>query len=84
MLTIAMSSIRPHSGYIKVLDGSGTQVFTREGCLNNDTSSMFLAIAFRKSQNVTIQVSLNNNQSYARVTFGISKDGLDAGKDYEM
>ncbi|XP_015762664.1 PREDICTED: uncharacterized protein LOC107341715 isoform X3 [Acropora digitifera] len=66
------------SGYIKVLDGSRRQVFTREGCLNNHTSSMFLEIAFRESQNVTIEVALNNNQSYARVTFGISKDGLDA------
>ncbi|XP_044181061.1 MAM and LDL-receptor class A domain-containing protein 1-like isoform X3 [Acropora millepora] len=66
------------SGYIRVLDGSGTQVFTREGCLNNHTSSMFLEIAFRESQNVTIEVSLNNHQSNARVTFGISKDGLDA------
>ena len=78
-----MSSMSLHSGYMKVLDGSGTQVFTREGCLNNHTSSIFLEIAFRESQNVTIQVSLNNNQSYARVSFGISNDGLDAGKDYE-
>ena len=45
---------------------------------------MCLEVAFRESQNVTIQVALNNNQSYARVTFGISKDGLDAGKDYEI
>ncbi|XP_015774187.1 PREDICTED: uncharacterized protein LOC107352362 [Acropora digitifera] len=66
------------SGYIKVLDGSGVQVFSRDGCLNNHTSSMFLEIAFRETQNVTIQVSLNNNQSCARVAFGISKDGLDA------
>ena len=45
---------------------------------------MFLEIAFRESQNVTIEVSLNNHQSSARVTFGISKDGLDAGRDYEI
>ena len=45
---------------------------------------MFLEIAFRETQNVTIQVSLNNNQSCARVAFGISKGGLDAGKAYEF
>ncbi|XP_067044645.1 MAM and LDL-receptor class A domain-containing protein 1-like isoform X2 [Acropora muricata] len=66
------------SGFIKVLDGVRTQVFSREGCLSNHTSSMFLEIAIQQSQNLTIQVSLHNKQSYARLTFGISKDGLAA------
>ena len=76
-----MSYFRLHSGYIKVLDGNSTQVFSREGCLNNHTSNMFLEIAFQESQNITISVSLNNNQSYVRLSYGILKDGLDAGKD---
>ncbi|XP_044162896.1 MAM and LDL-receptor class A domain-containing protein 1-like [Acropora millepora] len=66
------------SGLIKVLDGVRTQVFSREGCLSNHTSSMFLEIAIQQSQNLAIQVSLHNKQSYARLTFGISKDGLEA------
>ncbi|XP_044162897.1 MAM and LDL-receptor class A domain-containing protein 2-like [Acropora millepora] len=66
------------SGFIKVFDGIRTQVFSREGCLSNHTSSMFLEIAIQQSQNLTIQVSLHNKQSYARLTFGISKDGLEA------
>ncbi|XP_044163640.1 MAM and LDL-receptor class A domain-containing protein 2-like [Acropora millepora] len=66
------------SGFIKVLDGVRTQVFSREGCLRNHTSSMFLEIAIQQSQNLTIQVSLHNKQSYARLTFSISKDGLEA------
>ena len=45
---------------------------------------MFLEVALQQSQNLTIQVSLHNKQSYARLTFGISKDGLEAGKDYEI
>ncbi|XP_044162898.1 uncharacterized protein LOC114956623 [Acropora millepora] len=65
------------SGFIKVLDGVRTQVFSREGCLSNHTSSMFLEIAIQQSQNLTIQVSLHNKQSYARLTFGISKDGVE-------
>ena len=76
-----MSYFRLHSGYIKVLDGNSNQVFSREGCLNNHTSNMFLEIAFQESQNITISVSLNNNQSYVRLSYGILKDGLDAGKD---
>ena len=76
-----MSYFRLHSGYIKVLDGSGAQVFSREGCLNNHTLDMFLEIAFQESQNITIRVSLNNNQSYVRLSYGILKDGLDAGKE---
>ena len=70
-----------HSGYITVLDGNSTQIFSREGCLNNHNSSMFLEIAFQESQDITIRVSLNNKQSYVRLSYGIFKDGLDEGKD---
>ena len=76
-----MSYFGLHSGYIKVLDGNGTQVFSGEGCLNNHTSNMFLEIAFQESQDITIRVSLNNKQSHVRLSYGILKDGLDAGKD---
>ena len=79
-----MSYFRLHSGYIKVLDGNSTQVFSREGCLNNHTSSAFLEIAFQESQDITIRVSLNNKQSYVRLSYGILKDGLDAGKDQKQ
>ena len=79
-----LSYFRLHSGYIKVLDGNSTQVFSREGCLNNHTSSTFLEIAFQESQDITIRVSLNNKQSYVRLSYGILKDGLDAGKDQKQ
>ena len=69
---------------MKVWDGSGRVVFTRLGCQSNHTSSKFLEIAFQNSQNVTIQVSLNNYQSYARVSYGIIKDGLGAGEEYKQ
>ncbi|KAK2567599.1 CUB and peptidase domain-containing protein 1 [Acropora cervicornis] len=65
-------------GYIKVFDGSGAQIFTREGCHENHSSNAFLEIAFQESQNVTIQVSLKNNQSYARVGYGILEDDLES------
>ena len=42
---------------------------------------MFLEIAFQESQDITIRVSLNNKQSHVRLSYGILKDGLDAGKD---
>ncbi|KAK2561818.1 MAM and fibronectin type III domain-containing protein 1 [Acropora cervicornis] len=70
--------------YIKVWDGSGSLVFTRVGCQSNYTARMCLEIAFQNSQNVTIQVSLNNYQSHARVSHGIIKDGLGAGKEYRQ
>ena len=54
----------------------------REGCQRNHTSNTFLEIAFQESQNVTIQVSLENNQSYARVGYGIVEDDLDSGKGF--
>ncbi|XP_015751521.1 PREDICTED: uncharacterized protein LOC107331445 [Acropora digitifera] len=66
------------SEYINVSDGTGAQIFTRTGCQKNHTSNTFLEIAFQESQNVTIQASLNNNQSYARVSYGILKNGLDS------
>ena len=59
-------------------------VFARVGCQSNHTSSRLLEIAFQNSQNVTIQASLNNYQSYARVSYGIIKDGLSAGKEYKQ
>ena len=76
----SLSTFRPHSGYIRVFDGSGAQIFTREGCQKNHTSNTFLEIAFQESQNVTIQASLSNSQSYARVSYGILKNGLDPGE----
>lgn len=79
-----LSYLRLHSGYIKVLDGNSTQVFSREGCLSNHTSSVFLEIAIQESQNITIRVSLNNNQSYVRLSYGILKDGLHAGKEWKQ
>ena len=69
-------------GYIKVFDGSGTEIFTRKGCNENRSSNTFLEIAFQESQKVTIQVSLKNNQSYARVGYGIIEDGLDSGEGF--
>ena len=71
----------PHSDYINVFDGTGAQIFTRTGCQKNHTSNTFLEITFQESQNVTIQASLNNNQSYARVSYGILKNGLDSGEN---
>ena len=79
-----LSTFRPYSGYIKVFDGSGAQIFTREGCQKKPASNTFLEIAFEESQNVTIQVSLNNNQSYARVSYGILKNGLDSGEGLQI
>ena len=79
-----LSYFRLHSGYIKVLDGNSTQIFSREGCLSNHTSSVFLEIAIQESQNVTVRVSLNNNQSYVRLSYGILKDGLHAGKEWKQ
>jgi len=72
------------SGYIKVWDGSGRMVFTRVGCQSNYTSSKFLETAFQYSQNITIEASLTNHQSYVRVSYGIIKDGLGAGKEYKQ
>ena len=77
-------SFRPHRGYIKVFDGSGAQIFTREGCHENHSSNAFLEIAFQESQNVTIQVSLQNNQSYARVGYGILEDHLESGEEFSF
>ena len=59
-------------------------VFTWVGCQSNQTSNRFLEIPFQNSQNVTIQASLDNYQSYARVSYGIIKDGLGAGKEYKQ
>ena len=75
----SLSTFGPHSDYINVSDGTGAQIFTRTGCQKNHTSNTFLEITFQESQNVTIQASLNNNQSYARVSYGILKNGLDSG-----
>ena len=72
----------PHRGYIKVFDGSGAQIFTREGCPEDHSWNTFLEIAFQESQNVTIQVSLTNNQSYARVGYGILEDDLESGEGF--
>ncbi|XP_074619287.1 uncharacterized protein LOC141878299 isoform X2 [Acropora palmata] len=66
------------SDNINVFDGTGAQIFTRTGCQKNHTSNTFLEIAFQESQNVTIQASLSNKQSYARVSYGILKNGLDS------
>ena len=74
-------SVIPHSGFIKVLDGNGTEVFIREGCQANHTSHMSHQIAFEESQNITIQVALKNFQSYVRVSYCVLKNGLDEGKD---
>ena len=63
------------------MDGNGTQVFTREGCQTNHTSHKFHEIAFEESQSITIQVALNNYQSFVRVSYCVLKNGLDAGKD---
>ena len=79
-----LSSLPLHSGYIKVWDGSGRMVFTRVGCQSNYTSSKFLETAFQYSQNITIEASLTNHQSYVRVSYGIIKDGLGAGKEYKQ
>ena len=79
-----ISSLWLHSDYIRVWDGSGRMVFTRAGCQSNYTSSNFLETAFQNSQNITIQASLTNHQSYVRVSYGIIKDGLDAGKEYKQ
>ncbi|XP_015775857.1 PREDICTED: MAM and LDL-receptor class A domain-containing protein 2-like isoform X3 [Acropora digitifera] len=65
------------SGFIKVLDGNGTEVFIREGCQANHTSHMSHQIAFEESQNITIQVALKNFQSYVRVSYCVLKNGLD-------
>ena len=73
-------SLLPQRGYIKVFDGSGAQIFTRRGCNENHTSNTFLEIAFQESQNVTIQVSLENNQSYVRVGYDILEDDLESGE----
>lgn len=77
-------SFAPRSGFIKVLDGDGTQVFTREGCQTNHTSHTFHEIAFKESQNITIQVALKNYQSYVRVIYCVLENGLDAGKDENL
>ncbi|KAK2561816.1 MAM and fibronectin type III domain-containing protein 2 [Acropora cervicornis] len=81
---LSLSSLRIHSGYIKVWDGSGRMVFTRVGCQSNYTSSKFLETAFQYSQSITIEASLTNHQSYVRVSYGIIKDGLGAGKEYKQ
>ncbi|XP_068684172.1 MAM and fibronectin type III domain-containing protein 1-like [Montipora foliosa] len=64
------------SEHVKVLDGSGALFLGWEGCRKNDTSETFLEIPFEESQNVTIQVLLENRQSYLKVDYGILKDGL--------
>lgn len=71
----------PHSGFIKVLDGNGTQIFTREGCQTNHTLHTFHEIAFEETQNITIQVALKNYQSYVRVSYCVLENGLGAGKN---
>ena len=76
----SLSTFGPHSEYINVFDGTGAQIFTWTGCQKNHTSNTFLEIAFQESQNVTIQASLNNNQSDARVSYGVLKNGLDSGE----
>ena len=78
-----MLSFAPHSEYVKVFDGSGAQVFTWEGCRKNHTLETFLEVPFQESHNVTIQVLLENRQSYLKVDYGILKDGLFSGKDHE-
>ncbi|XP_074632031.1 MAM and fibronectin type III domain-containing protein 1-like isoform X2 [Acropora palmata] len=65
------------SGFIKVLDGNGTEVFIQEGCQANHTSHISHQIAFEESQNITIQVALKNFQSYVRVSYCVLKNGLD-------
>ena len=69
---------------MKVLDGDGAQVFTREGCQTNHTSHTFHEIAFEESQNITIQVALKNYQSYVRMSYCVLKNGLGAGKDENL
>ncbi|XP_068681521.1 MAM and LDL-receptor class A domain-containing protein 2-like isoform X3 [Montipora foliosa] len=64
------------SEYVKVFDGSGAQVFTWEGCRKNHTLETFLEVPFQESHNVTIQVLLENRQSYLKVDYGTLKDGL--------
>ena len=80
---LAVLSFVPHSEYVKVFDGSGAQVLTGEGCRKNHTFERFLEIPFQQSQNVTIQVLIENRQSYLKVDYGILKDGLFSGKDHE-
>ena len=72
-------SFQPYSGYIKVFDGNGTQVYTRQGCRSNHTSNTFLEMAIQESQNITIEVLLGNHLSYASVSYGIFKHGLESG-----
>lgn len=67
---------------MKIIDGNGTEVFTRHGwnSTSYNTSSSLQEISFEDSKNITIQVSLINQWSYVKISYGTLKKPLHLGR----
>ena len=67
-----------YSEYVKIIDGSGTTVFTRYG-YSTTPQKPFVEVSFGNSENITVQVYLDRRNSNARLQFGILQQGLQSG-----
>ena len=67
-----------YSEYVKIIDGSGTTVFTRYG-YSTTPQKHFAEVSFGNSENITVQIYLDSRNSNARLQFGILQQGLQSG-----
>lgn len=68
---------------MKIFDGNGTEVFARHGwnsTSSNKTSSL-QETSFEDSKNITIQVSLINQWSSVKISYGSMKKPLNLGRE---
>ena len=65
-----------YSEYVKIIDGSGTTVFTR---YSMTSQKPFAEVSFGNSENITVQIYLYSSYSTATLQFGILQQGLLSG-----
>ena len=65
-----------YSEYVKIIDGSGTTVFTR---YSTTPQKPFAEVSFGNSENITVQIYLHRRTSNVRLQFGILQQGLQSG-----
>jgi len=66
-----------------MFDGSGAEVFSLSGwnSTSSNKSSSLQQISFEDSKNITIQVSLTNQWSYVKISYGTLKKPLNLGME---
>ena len=65
-----------YSEYVKIIDGSGTTVFTR---YSMTSQKPFAEVSFGNSENITVQIYQDRSNSNVRLQFGILQQGLQSG-----